>query len=324
MENWSLTAIDREGWDRHWQTANHCTLPQSWEYGTAMGRAHFCRPGRFVIHDGQGVVRGMVQFLVRDLPWLGGAIRLNRGPVVCGSSWSPEEQGHFLRALKTTARCHRWWYLRSAFAWPEGDPVRALLQGQGFRPATSGMAWGSHLLSLTPDVAVLRQHLAGKWRNLLVKGERLGVVVQAGVTAGRWQQLQTHYQDFQRERGFAGISPKLLDQLIQQQGPLWRIHLLSAHLPTDLSVPVGLLVAIHHGETATYLIGLTTGDGRRLQANYLLLWQAILLAKAEGLSWFDLGGVTAETPEGIRHFKSGLGGKPYQWVGEWVWHGWRG
>ena len=76
------------------------------------------------------------------------------------------------------------------------------------------------------------------------------------------------------------------------------------------------LVSIVHGDTATYLIGNTNAEGRRVQANYAMLWQAIIDAKSLGCGWYDLGGLNKNTPKGVAGFKSGLNGDNYQLVGE--------
>ncbi|MBF0161868.1 MAG: GNAT family N-acetyltransferase, partial [Magnetococcales bacterium] len=319
MAAWHLTECAAEAWQLHWRHALQGSLWQSWEYGTALCQTRQCRPRRFLIQDEQGCVRGVVQFLVWSLPGLGGVARLNGGPAAVATPWSLTEQDLFLRALQSTARRQRWWYVRAAFGWSEAAELHPLLQKHGFQPLPQRAAWGSHRLSLQPDVAALRRNLAGKWRNLLGKGERLGMRVQTGIDAERWWQLHACYRAFQQEKGFTGIAPALLGRLLAQNNPSWQIHLFSAHAPSPQKELLGLLVTIHHGTTATYLIGWTAGEGRRWQAGYLLLWQAIVLAKSQGLAWFDLGGVNEETTAGIRHFKRGVGGLPYQWVGEWRW-----
>ena len=50
---------------------------------------------------------------------------------------------------------------------------------------------------------------------------------------------------------------------------------------------------------------------------YILLWEAILCSKQNGVSWLDIGGLNSTTPKGIVHFKSGLNAKLYTLVGEW-------
>ena len=49
-----------------------------------------------------------------------------------------------------------------------------------------------------------------------------------------------------------------------------------------------------------------------LEFGQLLLWQALLTAKAAGAQKFDVGGMDAElTPPGIFRFKQGIGAIPY-------------
>jgi len=81
---------------------------------------------------------------------------------------------------------------------------------------------------------------------------------------------------------------------------------------------LGMLVMIRHGDTATYLIGLTDEKGRKLNANYALLWSAILHARKINCKWFDIGGLDETTPQGIAHFKKGLNSSLYSLTGEWV------
>lgn len=57
--------------------------------------------------------------------------------------------------------------------------------------------------------------------------------------------------------------------------------------------PIGMLVTVRHGDTATYLIGLTNDQGRQMQANPVLLWQAIRDAKEAGCAWLDIGGLNS-------------------------------
>ena len=48
-----------------------------------------------------------------------------------------------------------------------------------------------------------------------------------------------------------------------------------------------------------------------------MLFEGILNAKNSGSTRFDIGGLTADTPPGISHFKKGLKSEMYSLVGEW-------
>ena len=99
----------------------------------------------------------------------------------------------------------------------------------------------------------------------------------------------------------------------------WKIYLYTAVKEKSFcneNENLGSLFSIQHGKTATYLIGISNDKGRKLNINYLLLWKAIISAKENKCLWFDLGGINANTPKGIKHFKEGTNGIFYQLIGE--------
>lgn len=69
------------------------------------------------------------------------------------------------------------------------------------------------------------------------------------------------------------------------------------------------LVTFYDG-VATYLHGATSNEHRNVMAPFLLQWQAICDARARGCTWYDLGGVFADSKDpgkiGITRFKSGF------------------
>ena len=114
----------------------------------------------------------------------------------------------------------------------------------------------------------------------------------------------------------------VLSSLALQKGAGWEFDVFIARAENSLESdePIGMLVSVRHGDTSTYLIGSTNDQGRQLQANSVLLWQAILHAKRIGCTRFDIGGLSAITPKGVAEFKLGLNAVPYSLVGEWRWY----
>ena len=129
------------------------------------------------------------------------------------------------------------------------------------------------------------------------------------------EKLIEFYESVKKSKKFSGISSDLLHSLSEQDGNNWKFNYYFAE-QRDTQELAGILVCVIHGDTATYLIGNTTEFGRRTNANYVLLWNAILDAKTFGCRWFDLGGFNGNTPRGIRHFKEGLRGQTYNLIGE--------
>jgi len=89
------------------------------------------------------------------------------------------------------------------------------------------------------------------------------------------------------------------------EGRLWRERL------------GGLLIACY-GDTCLALAGSSPNPkGRSVHSGNLVWWQTIVKMKELGYRWLDVGGTHPEgTPQGILHFKAGLGGVPYRLVGE--------
>lgn len=314
-----------EQWNTHWRHVPKANLLQSWHYGAAKEQAGNWRAIRFLISDNSGHPVALAQMLTRSLPLLGGIARLNRGPLLLNEF--PEDQKiertlETLRTLLQEARRRRWWVVQIAPELPDTETGRRYLHRLGMwrRPEP---AWASGLLSLAAEENSIMMGLNGKWRNCLRKGKRLGVVVTCHKGSGPEQDLLINgYDELQQSKGFEGLSEALLRSLAVQQGESWQFDLFFAR-PANAPAgekPIGTLVSVRHGDTATYLAGFTNDQGRQLQANSVLLWQAILHAKEAGCAWFDIGGLSDATPKGVAEFKKGINAVPYALVGEWRWY----
>lgn len=324
-EIFHVKEISLEQWDIHWQHVLKANLLQSWQYGAAKEQAVGWRALRFLVSDSSGHPVALAQMLTRSLPLLGGIARLNRGPLLLDEL--PEDQSikrtlEALRALLREARRRRWWVVQIAPELPDTEKAFSSLTQMGLRHRQEP-AWASGRLALGVDEKSLLMGLNGKWRNCMRKGERLGVSVTRHNGSGPEQDLLiSGYAELQRSKGFEGLPEALLRSLAVQQGKAWQFDLFiaraaNAHASDE---PIGMLVTVRHGDTATYLIGSTSDQGRQMQANSVLLWHAILHAKEGGCAWFDIGGLSTATPKGVAEFKKGVNAVSYELVGEWRWY----
>jgi lipid II:glycine glycyltransferase (peptidoglycan interpeptide bridge formation enzyme) len=297
-------------------------LLQASAYGTAKERAEGWRAVRFLVRDGGGHPAALVQVLAKQLPVVGGAARINRGPLLIGAVDPSRRESAVIAAIEAMIReCRRrhWWLLQIAPELAYSESAERGMRGLGFR-RLAAPAWASGVTSLEGDEDQLMMALNGKWRNCLRKGVKLGVEVRPFEGHGpELRALLVRYHELQANRGFVGLSDKLLLAMADRREPDWRFTLFVAGATPEFPVSdaVGMLVSVVHGDTATYLIGNTNEQGRTLQANYVLLWRAMLHARAAGCRWFDIGGLNAATPDGIAHFKKGIQATPYELVGEW-------
>ena len=318
----SSREIARKEWDFLWSKVNHTNILQSWEYGDAKSKSEGWKPIRLVFEDENNIPVGLAQVLTKTLPIIGGFARLNRGPLLVVS-----DEGHegthtklqLISHIQQVAKTKRWWFFYLA---PEiGDNeteerVKTKLQKLGLKERSKNLAWGSSRFSLEPDEDILIAGLKGKWRNLLKKAQKSDLMISHGSCKSNGiGRLIEFYKAAKISKSFSGISADLLRCLSEQDSEKWKFNYYFAEQQDTLDL-AGVLVCVIHGDTATYLIGNTTDLGRRTNANYSLLWHAIVVSKNFGCRWFDLGGFNANTPSGIRHFKEGLKGQTYNLIGE--------
>lgn len=69
------------------------------------------------------------------------------------------------------------------------------------------------------------------------------------------------------------------------------------------------------GGIATYIHGASSNEYRNLMAPYLLQWEAIKLAKRQGLKFYDFYGIDENKWPGVTRFKKGFGGKDFSYPG---------
>lgn len=322
QDRWQVRLVElQEEWENLWTRCKRKSLPQTWEYGSAKARAEGWQVQRYVVYDESHVPTALFQVLVKGFPILGRVARVNRGPLMLRDlpAGNYRLSLHALVALMREVSRQRWWMMQIAPLLPPSDEVKEGLRKLGFRKQPNHPA-DSALLSLHGSEDELLMRLDGKWRNCLRKGQKLGVTVkldQGGVLYFQW--LLEFYKDQQHQKRFDGTSEKMLRALAHNQSKLYKFNLFVAIEEseiTDTSM-VGVLVTLQFGDFSEYLIAATNDKGRVKQANSVLLWEAILDAKRNGCRWFDVGGLSENTPKGIADFKKGVNPEPYALVGEW-------
>ena len=320
-----IEEITLSEWNTCWQRLPQANLLQSWQYGTAKEEAEGWRALRFLFSDVNRRPLAIAQVLTRGVPLIGGIARMNRGPLFLETLPEDESIRTYLAALQSflvAARRRRWWIVQVAPELPNTDETCVGLKNLGCyrRPDP---VWASGRLSLEAGDEAILMGFNGKWRNSMRKGLRTGVLVtNHNGTGPELDLLIRHYAVLQQSKDFDGLSEGMIKSLARQQGSEWQFNIFIAREKDapESDEPIGFLVTVRHGDSATYVIGTTNEKGRNLQANSVLLWQAILHAKHTGCLWFDIGGLSAATPKGIAQFKQGLNAIPYALVGEWRWY----
>lgn len=280
------------------------SLIQTWTYGEAKAAGGPWLVERGRIRTGERTL-GLFQAFIRHLPagLPGGLAWINRGPLWRTDAAAPaSDLALALAALKRHYVDQRGFYLRVA------PPVEAAVPDSGLRD-TGMPGWASARLDLRPDAAALRKGLRQKWRNGLNRGEREGLDIRRD-GAEAFEAFLAAHDAFLAEAGFAATVTGAFLRSLRERAADIALDALVAFKDGRF---VGGALIVDYGETAEYLAGNTTEEGRALNAGQVLLWQAAVAAKERGRAWFDLGGLDdVLTPPGIFRFKEGLGGAAYR------------
>jgi hypothetical protein len=222
--------------------------------------------------------------------------------------------------------------LVSRAALGDGSVGRGLRHALGARvlivnAETPGCAAGLHragFLRLATPQSIARLSLAGsgddwlsrmegKWRNRLRHAQRGGLdLAQAPLPPDPQHWLLHKDAAQQAARGYRNLPPALIVAMAKTPGALC---LITARHGGRC---VAAMLFAHHGSTASYLIGWSHAQGRKLSAHNLSLWQAMGDLAGRGARWIDLGLCDRRAAPGLARFKLGSGAVARDLGGTWA------
>ena len=169
--------------------------------------------------------------------------------------------------------------------------------------------FGSSILDITKNSEVLFQNFDSKWRNLLRKGKKnYSDNYTILSTKEEVNLFITHYLLFAKANNFKTKNEKYYSNLLLNNS---HFHIFTNKYSNNSDKFDGAIVIFINGQTSTYFLGINNEISRKKCLNYYLIWEAILFSKNLGCNYFDLGGLTKNTPHGIQHFKKGINGIVY-------------
>jgi lipid II:glycine glycyltransferase (peptidoglycan interpeptide bridge formation enzyme) len=316
---YQVKEVNEEYWNKCYLNSHKSNLLQSWQYGNAKGGCVRWNVIRFVILN-NGLEIAIAQAFIKKIPFLGGWVRVNRGPILMNKMGKEEYELTTLRAIASLLiefQKKNLWLIKIT---PELDQTKfshEFFKSYGLKNLKT--TYQSGLIDLTISEDVILSNLKKKWRYYLNKGRKLEVFIEIKDGYGKdVEVLIDEYAKFQKQKNFSGITKEMILSLAHGFGSHWKFSLFIEYDSQDKKNVLGMLVSIRHGNTATYLIGLTSNLGREKYSNYVLLWNAIVLAKSAGCKWFDIGGLNQIENTGVAKFKLGLNSEIYNLSGEWV------
>ena len=294
--------VQEADWSGLLARVERSSLEQSWAYGEGLAAAGHARVRRAII-EGEGQVLAVVQVLLKRHGPLLTQARILRGPLFLDPALDWSGKRAVLRAIGGQFSLRR----RELLIWlPEladGLESQAALRACGLRQVVTG--YGLVACDLTEPIEELRGRLRGSWRRDLAAAERHGLAVRRARDAQSLDWLIGRAETHRRRRGYAGPTSGEIRAVLAAL-PRRRKDLLL--LIAGGAEPIAGVLFLIHGTTATYLLGWTGPEGRRLHAHNLLLWRAVEMLRERDLRWLDLGVVDASAP-GLARFKIGMGGE---------------
>ena len=321
--------FDRPGgqvsWERVTAAAQGGHILQSWAWGEL--KACFgWRVQRLAVGE------ACAQVLFRPLPGgLGTLAYVAKGPVV--DFRRTEAVQALLEGIRSLARKQRAILLKIEPDLEDDPMVAGKLQALGFRHSPQEVQpRRTILVDLDAEPAELLRRMKSKTRYNIRLAERRGVTVRAGDGSD----LPAFYQlmELTAQRDGFGIHTQAYYETAHRLFvPPGHGRLLLAEYEGQLLA--GLVVfakwGYARGGTACYMYGASSDEHRNLMPTYLLQWEAMLWAREQGCSAYDLWGVPDEDEEtleakftqrndglwGVYRFKRGFGGRLVRTIGAW-------
>lgn len=297
----------RSAWEMLEQQASFSAFQQSWPYGQLFqGQGRTVIRGQFL----QGKTSlAICQLVQRSFLW--GRLRVmivQRGPVFLKELSIPEKQEIYLR-LREYATAQK----AILIITPEATEAEI---NQVFAPLKAIPLMTPYcpgIKDLTHSEADLRASLHGKWRNQLCKAEKMGLSVSLLDGGQALAELVQNVEEDRKRKKYKAFDAQTQLQLAALVGRKKRLIVVVKKGKDVLA----LAAFYQHGRCATYQMGWSNAQGRKLNAMNLTLWKAMIFLRKKGVEQLDLGGLNTDQAKGLAHFKARMGISITSLCGSW-------
>jgi len=317
-----IVESDGRRWNEALATLPGAHVLQSYEWGQTKAQVGWTARRLLFLDEESGRPRAAVSLLRRQLPRLPLAVAyVPKGPALDHGDLPLAEA--VLARIEEEARRARAIFVKIDPDVPadseQGTTFKQLLRRRGWRVSREQIQFRNTLLSdLTLDEAGLLAGMKSKTRYNVRLAARRGVTVRAGTL----DDLPIFYGMYSE----TGQRDDFIIRPLDYYRRLWETflragmaHLLLAEVESE---PVAGLLLLRFARTTWYMYGASTNRHRQRMPNYLLQWEAIRWAKAQGCTSYDWWGAPDLLDEsdpmwGVHRFKAGFGGEFVPHIGAW-------
>lgn len=201
----------------------------------------------------------------------------------------------------------------------EGEAVVEALHRRGWRPSREQIQFrNTMVLDLTRDPDEILTAMKSKWRYNIRLAGRKKVTTRHGGLADM-PLLYRMYAETASRDGFV-IRPEKYYH--DAWGSFIDAGLAQPLIAEVESEAVAMVIVFHFSKRAWYMYGASRAAHREKMPNHLLQWEAMLWAREQGCTVYDMWGAPDVLDEsdpmwGVYRFKQGFGGEFVEHIGAW-------
>ncbi len=202
---------------------------------------------------------------------------------------------------------------------PIGRKFIEELQGRGWRYSDDQIQFRNTVeLDLDRPTEDILAAMKSKTRYNIRLAGRKDVLVRAG-TAADFPTIAAMYMETADRDNFT-VRPT--DYYLDAWQSFYDAGLAQPFIAEFEGTPLGAIIIVRYGQRAIYMYGASTDVERKRMPNYLLQWEAIRWAQAQGCKVYDFWGAPDEFVEddplwGVWRFKAGFQGQVVRHIGAW-------
>lgn len=325
ISNRDICPLDDAAWDSFVAASKNGHLFQTSRWGTLKARFGW-GVERFALINGKVIVAG-AQVLYRSLPFGFTLAYIPKGPLL---DWDDEHQVRtLLVVLRQAAYRRRAFCLKLEPDLLEDPALASRLDRLGFRPSPQTIQPRSTIfIDLKGEQDEILARMNRKIRYRIRLAARKGVIVREG-TASDLSAFQCLLEETARRKDFAIHSAEFYRSAYDLFVPSGQARFLLATYG-DTVLAGNMIFKL--GRKAWDMFAASSSAYRNLSSNFLMKWEAIRWARAQGCIMYDLFGIPDEVgqhperyigtpPErydgmwGVYYFKRSFGGRVVRYLG---------
>lgn len=320
---------DRDTWNNALSQLPKAHILQTWEWGDFKRDTTGWQPHRLAFKQNNTIV-AMASVGIRRVGPLE-VMYVPKGPAM--DYTNRERVNAVFDHLQSFARKHFAIWLKidpDVIGWTgaPGEDDSPYLPGQSIREHLKGRGWhfsndqvqfrNTITIDLTQPEDDILMAMSQNTRRKVRTGPKKDVTVRAGSI----DDLETLYNLYE----ITGERDEFLIRPFDYYKLAWK-NFIAAGLAHPLIAeyegkPIAHVILFHFGEKCWYFYGASSNQERNRMPNYLLQWEAMKWAKAQGYTTYDMWGAPNEFDEsdsmwGVYQFKRGFRGTVVRHIGAW-------